>query len=264
MTRTTEDEARRYLLGRLSDDEGTAIERAYFADPERADAIAAAESDLVDAYVAGVLPPADRAAFEAHYLASPLHRDRVETARLLRREGVERRPAPRRAAAAVWIGLLTAAGLAAVALWWTRAPIRPEATIAQAPPSTRAAETAAAKAPAEAPVPPKRIVTLRLALAAIRVRGAEATPELRVPPHTDEVALELAAFGEVPAGALSFTVRTVEGTPVASGRMERSGRTLGTARLPAGRLAPDDYIVAVSSADETAIAQYFFRVVPAR
>ena len=263
MTRTTEDEARRYLLGRLSDDEGTAIERAYFADPERADEIAAAEGELVDAYVAGTLSPADRTAFEAHYLASPLHRDRVETARLLLREGARRRPAPRRGAA-VLIGLLTAAGLAAVALWWPRAPVQPQATIAEAPPPARATETAPTEAPAEAPVPPKRTVTLRLALAAIRVRGAEATPELRVPPHTDEVALELASFGEPPAGALSFTVRTVEGTPVASGRMERSGRTLGTARVPAGRLAPDDYIVAVSSADEPAIAQYFFRVVPER
>ena len=37
---------------------------------------------------------------------------------------------------------------------------------------------------------------------------------------------------------------------------------LGIARIPAARLAPDDYIVAVSSGHEPAVAQYFFRIVP--
>jgi hypothetical protein len=100
-----------------------------------------------------------------------------------------------------------------------------------------------------------------LALAAVRVRGALGTPELRLPADADEVALELGGTGDAPAGALSFSVRTVEGAEVASGRLERRAGALGVARLRADGLAPDDYIVAVASADQT-LAQYFFRVVP--
>jgi hypothetical protein len=261
MTPTTEDEARRYLLGRLSEDASTALERAYFADPTRVDDIAAAESALVDAYVAGELSPADRAAFESHYLASPVHRDRVETARLLLRTPALRGTAPRRMAAARVGWLAAAAAIAGIVLWWSRPPDRPPAHVASAPSPEPVAPASAPPPPATAPGVPKRGVAL--ALAAIRARGDERTPELRLPANADEVALELGRAGDRPAGALSFAVRTVEGMPVAGGRLERrGGALLGIARVPAARLAPDDYIVAVSSAREPAVAQYFFRIVP--
>jgi hypothetical protein len=261
MMRDSQDEARRYLLGRLSEDEAERLERAYLGDESRADDIAAAESDLVDAYVAGVLPPSDREAFEAHYLASPVHRDRVATARLLRRAAGA--ATPRRVAAA-WIGLLaTAAGVAGLVLWRSRPAEQPPAQIASAPSPTPTAPAleAPAPAPGAAAPAPKRAVTL--ALAAVRVRGGDlGSPELRLPPDADEVALELGGGADASAGgSLSFTVRTVEGAEVARGRLERRAGTLGVARLRAARLRPDDYIVAVSSADEPAAAQYVFRVV---
>jgi hypothetical protein len=260
MTLTTEDEARRYLLGQMSDDEAAAQERAYFADPAHVDDVAAAESALVDAYVEGALTASDRAAFESHYLASPIHRDRVATARLLLRTPARRDVRPRRAAA-VWIGwLAAAAGVAGLALWWSRPPEPPPPAIATGPSPQPAATASAPPAPATVPSAPKRSVAL--ALAAVRVRGEGPTPELRLPPDATEVALELGRAGDAPAGPLSFTVRTVEGAAVAHGRLERPrGTTLGTARLSAARLSPDDYIVAVSSADGPAVAQYFFRVV---
>jgi hypothetical protein len=257
MMREAQDEARRYLLGRLTDREAETLERAYFGDGARVDDIAAAESDLVDAYLAGALSPPDRAAFEAHYLASPLHRDRVETARLLRRAAGG--AAPRRVAA-VWLGLLaTAAGFAGLVFWRSRPAERPPAQIASAP-SAPAPKVPAPAPTAAAPIP-KRVVTL--ALAAVRVRGGEETPELRLPAGADEVALELGRGSDAPeGGGLSFTVRTVEGIQVASGLLERRAGTFGVARFPAARLSPDDYIVAVSSAEEPALAQYFFRVAP--
>jgi hypothetical protein len=261
MTNEREVEARQYLLGRLPEDDASALERGYFADPARVDDIAAAESELVDAYLAGTLSPADRAAFEAHYLASEVHRDRVATARLLRRAAVGR--GSRRVVAAGWVGLLAAAaGLAGLVIWRSRPAERPPARVAAAPSATPAVTAPAVSAtPAATAVPtaPRRGVSL--ALAAVRVRGDEGTPELRVPADALEVALELGHAGDVPAGVLSFAVRTIEGAPVASGRLERRRDALGVARVRAARLAPDDYIVAVSS-DGTALAQYFFRVVP--
>jgi hypothetical protein len=259
MTRATEDEARRYLLGQMSDHEAAALERAYFADPAHVDDVAAAESALVDAYVEGALTAADRAAFESHYLASPIHRDRVATARLLLRSPASHDVRPRRVAA-VWIGwLAAAAGVAGLALWWSRPPEPPPVSIATGPSPEPAATASAAPPPATSPVPRRSVA---LTLAAVRVRGDGPTPELRLPADTDEVALELGRAGDVPAGPLAFTVRTVEGTPLAHGRLERPrGTALGTARLAASRLAPDDYIVAVTSAGEP-VAQYFFRIVP--
>jgi hypothetical protein len=262
MTRT-EDEARRYLLGHLSDEASQALERAYFADPTRVDEVAAAESELVDAYVAGALSAADRDAFESHYLASPVHRDRVETARLLLRARPLRGTAPRRVAAVRVAWLAAAAVLAGLALWWSRppGPPGPSASVASGPSPEPAATASAPPPPATVPGVPKRSVAL--ALGAIGARGDEQTPELRLPADADEVALELGRAGDPPAGTLSFAVRTVEGASVAGGRLERrGGAVLGIARVPAARLPPDDYIVAVSSAREPAVAQYFFRVVP--
>ncbi|MET0553354.1 MAG: hypothetical protein ABW221_09975 [Vicinamibacteria bacterium] len=258
MTRTTEDEARRYLLGYLSEDAAGSLERAYFADPARVDDVAAAESALVDAYVEGALTAPDRAAFESHYLASPVHRDRVATARLLLRAPAQRDRRPRRAAA--WIGwLAAAAGIAGLALWWSRPPEPPPVLTAARPSPEPAATASVPPPPTTARSVPKRSVAL--ALAAVRVRADGPTPELRLPADTDEVALELGRAGDVPRGPLSFAVRTVEGTAVASGRLERRTGTLGVARVPAQRVAPDDYIVAVSSVDGGPVAQYFFRVV---
>jgi hypothetical protein len=257
MTRDTQDEARRYLLGRLSEDEAERLERAYFGDESRADAIAAAESDLVDAYVAGTLPPPDREAFEAYYLSSPVHRDRVETARLLAAAAAG--AAAGRRPIAAWLGLAAAAAALAVFVFHSSRPSpRMDRRAVSVPsPTPPPASPTPAATPVVAPSPPNR--TLAFALASVRVRGDQGTPELRLPPGVDEVALELEDAGG--QAGLSFSVRTVEGTRVASGRVERrGGSSRGVARVAAARLRPDDYIVAVSAAGEPPVAQYFFRI----
>jgi hypothetical protein len=266
MTRATGEDARRYLLGRLSDDEAAALERAYLADPVRVDEVAAAESELVDAYVAGTLEAADREAFDAHYLQSPVHRDRVETARLLRAAAANARFRAR-SLPVVWLGAAAAAILLA-AIFWPRPRLGEPSRVADRPVP---AGTATVAPPAPAPTPtataprwlPTR--TVAFALGAIRVRSEEAAaPELRVPRNAGAIAFELARTAERPAGALAFVVRTVEGRAVASGRVQRgSDGALGVAHVRADRLAPDDYLLAVSTvAAEEPVAQYFFRVVP--
>ena len=79
MTALDEARIRRYLLGRMPEEEAASLEGEYFARGEAIEQVWGVENDLVDAYVAGELGAEERSAFEAHYLASPLHRDRVES-----------------------------------------------------------------------------------------------------------------------------------------------------------------------------------------
>jgi hypothetical protein len=68
---------RRYLLGELAEADQTALERELLTDRSKFDQVWAVENELVDSYVRGEMSNADRERFEAHYLASPLHRERV-------------------------------------------------------------------------------------------------------------------------------------------------------------------------------------------
>jgi hypothetical protein len=78
---TQENLIERYLLGDLPESEQTALEERFFADHETFEQVCESENRLVDHYVRGRLTSADRARFESHYLASPVHRQRVATAR---------------------------------------------------------------------------------------------------------------------------------------------------------------------------------------
>jgi anti-sigma factor RsiW len=80
---TQENLIYRYLLGELPEPEQAALEERFFADNETFEQVCESENRLVDRYVRGRLSSADRARFEAHYLASPAHRQRVATARRL-------------------------------------------------------------------------------------------------------------------------------------------------------------------------------------
>ena len=73
----------RYLLGELSEDERTALEEQYIADPNIFGEVARAESDLVDDYVRGKLAPEAHERFERVYLARPQRRERVKFAEAL-------------------------------------------------------------------------------------------------------------------------------------------------------------------------------------
>jgi hypothetical protein len=71
---------RRYLLGELAEANQAALEQELLSDRSKFDQAWAIENELVDNYVRGEMSRADRERFEAHYLASPLHRERVAIA----------------------------------------------------------------------------------------------------------------------------------------------------------------------------------------
>jgi hypothetical protein len=71
----------RYLLGDLPEEEQSALEQTFLADGEAFEQVWAVENELVDRYVRGGLTPAEKHLFEVNYLASPVHRERVEFAK---------------------------------------------------------------------------------------------------------------------------------------------------------------------------------------
>lgn len=75
----------RYLLGELAEEERDRVERTLLEDGAASDAAAAAEDDLLDAYVAGELPRASRRAFERRLRGSADLRQRAAFARALAR-----------------------------------------------------------------------------------------------------------------------------------------------------------------------------------
>ena len=273
MSPLDETRARRYLLGQLSAEEAAAVEDRYFGDGEALEQVWGVETDLVDAYVAGEVDPGDRSAFESHYLSSPLHRDRVASARALRAATLGRAasPAPRRVGA--WAGWLALAAGLSLAAWWVTRPGPPTAPVAgNAPQSTAPAPSAtptSVESP-QAPTPaPRRPVVAAFALSPVLLRGGQPTPVLRIPAGTDELAIALA--GERPGGALSqarldFVIATVEGARVTGGRLVPRPQGLGVAQVAADRLPSGDYILTVLPRDQpeaAPVSRYFFRV-PAR
>ena len=66
-----------YLLGARPEAETERLDELSFTDDEFADSLNAAEKDLIDAYVRGELRGDDLEQFKAHYLASPLRREKV-------------------------------------------------------------------------------------------------------------------------------------------------------------------------------------------
>jgi hypothetical protein len=73
----------RYLLEQLSDSEQACVEEQFFADDACFQELVELETDLIDQYVAGVLPADKRRLLESHFLNSPRLRERVECARAL-------------------------------------------------------------------------------------------------------------------------------------------------------------------------------------
>jgi hypothetical protein len=73
-------EMNKYLLGSLPEVETERLDELSLTDAEFADALAAAEKDLIDAYIQGELAGAVLQRFKSHYLASPGRRAKVEFA----------------------------------------------------------------------------------------------------------------------------------------------------------------------------------------
>jgi hypothetical protein len=88
---------RRYLLGDLPESVTNDLELQVLHDDEKFEEMWEAENRLVDGYVRGNLPAADKERFERHYQSSPVHRQRVAVARNLVEEADRSRATPIRA-----------------------------------------------------------------------------------------------------------------------------------------------------------------------
>jgi hypothetical protein len=236
---------RRYLLGATSEDENAAVEVGYFKDADALNGIADEEDALIDAYLAGELDENERARFERHYLASPVHRRRVDAVRLLRQV-----PSSRSSASSMRRWLAVAAVLcAAVGSAWL--------FVGRSSPAQRheaIAPTAAQSTPAPvAPAP--RVFAFSLPL--VNVRGSENPPRLIVPPGIDVVRLDLEGSRSL-ALEQDVVLQTVAGTEVWRGRTATASLPAGVAArvdVPAALLRPDDYFV-IAGAGE----RYFLSV----
>ena len=74
---------RNFLLGKLRDPETNQLEIELLVNDERFEQMRAVEIALVDDYVRNVLSAEEKDEFETHYLASPIHLQRVRFARQL-------------------------------------------------------------------------------------------------------------------------------------------------------------------------------------
>jgi len=276
---------RRYLLGRATDEEASAIEEAYFNDDEAVDRIALAEDEMIEEYLEGALAADDRERFERVYLASPRHRDRVELIRRLM--AIASRAAPAGSAGAqpgapppsiassrrAILGALAAAAVVAlaVAAFWARGGVSPPAA------TTAAGEPKGSTAPADRPAasqtrdrePRALPKTFAMSLSPIAVRSAGAARSLVVPSDATTVALRLegnerAAAGAAPARAV---VRTADGTSVWEGPAAAPDRANGGGaiiEIPADRLRVDDYVIVLfatrAGGGEVEQARYVLRV----
>jgi hypothetical protein len=224
---------RRYLLGATSEDENASVEAGYFKDADALTGIADEEDALIDAYLAGELDEKERARFERHYLASPVHRRRVDAVRLLRQVH-----APRSGALSMRRWLAVAAVLcAAVGSAWLFAGRSSPAQRHEA-----IAPTAAQSIPAPVAAAP-RVYAFSLPL--VNVRGSEDPARLIVPLGIDVVRLDLEGSRST-ALEQDVVLQTVAGTEVWRGRAATAPLPPGVAAridVPAALLRPDDYFV---------------------
>src|SRR5262245_328928 len=82
-TQGSEDLIERYLLGELPVAERTALENEYLADKAKYDQVCRIEDDLLYRYARGSLAPADRERVERQYLTNPWRRRHLEFAKAL-------------------------------------------------------------------------------------------------------------------------------------------------------------------------------------
>jgi len=274
MTRDLDDDLLRgYLLGRMPEAEAEALEEAYFEDPEVLARVRAAEDDLLDDYAAGRLARDERAVFESRYLASPPLSRRVLAARALRQAaataadegGAGRRPLRWQLPVGLAAALLMALLAARMGPW-----VKREEAQASPPPTTASgASDVPSPATPSTTAPTPAAARLVLALSAVRLRGLETAPELRIPAGSAIVVLELEgdpALQPSHVSGLEATIETVEGMRVWKGAAAPRGAggrssLLASVEVPGQALASGDYILTLTTVrPRETLHRYYFRV----
>ena len=254
----------RYLLGSLSEEETERLDELSIADDEFAERLAAAEHDLIDAYIAGDLSPDDRARFESIYTGSPEGRARIAFARALAARSAQRQDR------AWWYPALAAAAMVLLAIggYWLMQPGQRTSPTGAVPPSQVAAPPPAVPAsPPEQAAPPSSTV-LSFVLAAPTRGAADAAP-ITVPEGTLAVELRLELEGDEFA-EYEATLKDAAGvrTLWRSGRVKSAGPAANRAvpiRVPGNLLTARRHVLELRGLGEAAgpqvLGSYAFRVV---
>ena len=277
-------EIRRYLLGDLDEAGAAALEDRYVADPALLERVRAAEDALIEAFLDERLRPDERVRFEAHYLASPIHRDRVAIARALRqRAAAPQSPAGRAGSLYGWMALAAAVVLASL---WIVARGGPPSQQAVGPEAARPG--AEARVPRQAPAPPvvpapapgpsptplpapssgpspgpsAARAVLALTLSPITTRGGEQATQVR-PPGPVDLVLRLEGTPTASDRVYDAELQTVDGRVMWRGRGRAAAAGSGlftTVRVPADTLPADDYVVVIATPTHEERGRYVLRL----
>jgi len=260
-------EIRRYLLGDLDAASAAALEDRYVNDPALLEDVRAAEDALIEAFLEGDLRPAERERFEAHYLASPVHRDRVAIARALRRRAAG--PAQSSTAGASFYGWMAmAAALVLASLWIVSrggSPPPQQAAVPETPrsqPQTPEPAPAPAPAPPPGPAPSAARAILALTLSPITTRGGDQATHVR-PAGPVDLVLRLEGTPAASDRAYDAELQTVDGRVVWRGRSRAAAAGSGlltTVRVPADTLPADDYVVVIATPGRDERGRYVLRL----
>ena len=280
-------EIRRYLLGDLDEAGAAALEDRYVADPALLERVRAAEDALIEAFLDERLRPDERVRFEAHYLASPIHRDRVAIARALRQRAAPQSSAGRAGSLYGWMALAAAVVLASLWIVARGGPpsqqaVGPQATRpgaesrvprpAPAPPVASAAAPGPSPTPLPAPSsgpspgpsagPSAARAVLALTLSPITTRGGEQATQVR-PPGPVDLVLRLEGTPTASDRVYDAELQTVDGRVMWRGRGRAAAAGSGlltTVRVPADTLPADDYVVVIATPTHEERGRYVLRL----
>lgn len=284
----------RYLLGDLPEEKQFALEQEYFADSEKFEQIWALENELVDDYVRGRLPNAERTLFERNYLASPKHQARVAVARTLVQAAdetivVENKPVPIKPTASWWSNLLASlqltqlawSGAAALAIlllalggwWYLRNASSPAGQIARQEPPISPVRVPSLDAPSPQPIAsetlkpvlptptPQSSPRARPAVPAVlafalggALRNSGEIHRLSVPLGTKQVRMRI-NLEDAEHPRYQIRLRTVGGEEVLT---PQSLRPVGQAvflMIPANKLPHGDYSLTLSGVNNAGEAE---------
>jgi hypothetical protein len=246
--------------------------------------VRAAEDALIEAFLDERLRPDERVRFEAHYLASPIHRDRVAIARALRqRAAAPQSPAGRAGSLYGWMALAAAVVLASL---WIVARGGPPSQQAVGPEAARPG--AEARVPRQAPAPPvvpapapgpsptplpapssgpspgpsAARAVLALTLSPITTRGGEQATQVR-PAGPVDLVLRLEGTPTASDRVYDARLQTVDGRVMWRGRGRAAAAGSGlltTVRVPADTLPADDYVVVIATPMRDERGRYVLRL----
>ena len=236
------DSLQRYLLGDTTEDERAEVEKKYFADDELFEELVEVEHDLVDAYIDGLLTPAERMQFEERFMSTPERKERVEFARTLKgRSSVDSHRGGGASPKRWWLAAAASFALVGFAsAWLIFAPRQPEERpqVVSRPPVVQPPVSVTTP-------PPESLLTLVLTPGATREGNGAAPLVLRSAPQWVQLDLKLDADRYE---SYTAELQDVEGQVLWSEKSLRASDGSLKPRVPAKLLPPGDYVVVVYGA----------------